>query len=46
MQNWAEDLYFKQLDLNYPGVSDAMVQILICQYFDTVLANSMPLALR
>ncbi|CAK9261816.1 unnamed protein product [Sphagnum jensenii] len=25
MQNWAEDLYFKQLDLNYPGVSDAMV---------------------
>jgi predicted alpha/beta-hydrolase family hydrolase len=25
MQNWAEDLYFKQLDVNYPGVTDAMV---------------------
>jgi len=25
MQNWAEDLYFKELDLNYPGVTDAMV---------------------
>lgn len=29
MQNWAEDLYFKQLDVNYPGVTDAMVQIFI-----------------
>jgi len=26
MQNWAEDLYFRELDLNYPGVTDAMVQ--------------------
>ncbi|KAG0582585.1 hypothetical protein M758_3G071600 [Ceratodon purpureus] len=25
MQNWVEDLYFKELDLNYPGVTDAMV---------------------
>lgn len=25
MQNWAEDLYFKELDLNYPGPTDAMV---------------------
>jgi hypothetical protein len=25
MQNWAEDLYFRELDLNYPGVTDAMV---------------------
>eukprot|EP00246_Nothoceros_aenigmaticus_P018769 TRINITY_DN9991_c0_g1_i1.p1 TRINITY_DN9991_c0_g1~~TRINITY_DN9991_c0_g1_i1.p1 ORF type:complete len:317 (-),score=21.71 TRINITY_DN9991_c0_g1_i1:195-1145(-) len=25
LQNWAEDLFFKQLDLNYPGVTDAMV---------------------
>ncbi|CAK9862890.1 unnamed protein product [Sphagnum jensenii] len=25
MQNWAEDLYFKQLDVKYPGVTDAMV---------------------
>ncbi|CAM6117488.1 unnamed protein product [Calypogeia fissa] len=24
-QNWAEDLYFKQLDLNYPGIEDALV---------------------
>ncbi|KAL2610682.1 hypothetical protein R1flu_029255 [Riccia fluitans] len=24
-QNWAEDLYFRQLDLNYPGIEDAMV---------------------
>ncbi|KAL5995994.1 hypothetical protein ACLOJK_026067 [Asimina triloba] len=23
--NWIEDLFWKQLDLNYPGVSDAMV---------------------
>jgi hypothetical protein len=29
MQNWAEDLYFKQLDVKYPGVTDAMVQIFI-----------------
>ena len=25
IQNWMEDLYFKQLDLNYPGVTGAMV---------------------
>ncbi|KAM7467072.1 hypothetical protein LguiB_014634 [Lonicera macranthoides] len=25
IMNWIEDLYWKQLDLNYPGVSDAMV---------------------
>lgn len=25
MQNWAEDLYFRELDLNYPGVTEAMV---------------------
>ncbi|KAG0616241.1 hypothetical protein M758_5G101200 [Ceratodon purpureus] len=25
MQNWAEDLYFRELDLDYPGVIDAMV---------------------
>uniref|UniRef100_A0A1D1Y170 Lipase n=1 Tax=Anthurium amnicola TaxID=1678845 RepID=A0A1D1Y170_9ARAE len=25
IQNWIEDLFWKQLDLNYPGVSDAMV---------------------
>eukprot|EP00250_Pteridium_aquilinum_P010959 c19747_g2_i1 orf=51-536(+) len=25
IQNWMEDLYFKQLDLKYPGVSGAMV---------------------
>ncbi|KAM7488200.1 hypothetical protein LguiB_025684 [Lonicera macranthoides] len=25
IQNWIEDLYWKQLDLNYPGISDAMV---------------------
>lgn len=25
MQNWVEDLYFKELDLNYPGINDAMV---------------------
>jgi hypothetical protein len=29
MQNWAEDLYFKELDLNYPGVTDAMVGLSI-----------------
>lgn len=25
IQNWIEDLYWKQLDLNYPGMPDAMV---------------------
>lgn len=24
-QNWAEDLYFRQLDLNYPGIDNALV---------------------
>lgn len=24
-QNWAEDLWFKQLDLNYPGINNALV---------------------
>ncbi|XP_073123627.1 lipase-like [Henckelia pumila] len=25
LQNWVEDLYWKQLDIDYPGVDDAMV---------------------
>lgn len=25
IQNWIEDLFWKQLDINYPGMSDAMV---------------------
>ncbi|KAI6683964.1 hypothetical protein NL676_029877 [Syzygium grande] len=25
IQNWVEDLFWKQLDLNYPGMPDAMV---------------------
>ncbi|XP_024022630.1 lipase isoform X1 [Morus notabilis] len=25
LQNWIEDLYWKQLDINYPGMDDAMV---------------------
>ncbi|KAL3505776.1 hypothetical protein ACH5RR_031158 [Cinchona calisaya] len=25
IQNWVEDLYWKQLDINYPGMDDAMV---------------------
>uniref|UniRef100_A0A5B7BH14 Fungal lipase-type domain-containing protein n=1 Tax=Davidia involucrata TaxID=16924 RepID=A0A5B7BH14_DAVIN len=25
IQNWIEDLYWKQLDINYPGMPDAMV---------------------
>ncbi|KAM7279323.1 hypothetical protein ACFE04_006457 [Oxalis oulophora] len=25
LQNWVEDLFWKQLDLNYPGMPDAMV---------------------
>ncbi|XP_031274402.1 lipase-like isoform X2 [Pistacia vera] len=25
IQNWVEDLFWKQLDLNYPGMTDAMV---------------------
>ena len=32
MQNWAEDLYFRELDLNYPGLSDAMVNLSPFQY--------------
>lgn len=27
IMNWIEDLYWKQLDLNYPGMDDAMVCI-------------------
>lgn len=27
IQNWIEDLYWKQLDGNYPGMPDAMVGI-------------------
>lgn len=26
IQNWAEDIYFRELDLHYPGVIDAMVR--------------------
>lgn len=33
MQNWVEDLYFKELDLNYPGISDAMVRWIIHVFF-------------
>lgn len=25
IQNWVQDLYWKQLDINYPGMDDAMV---------------------
>ena len=25
IQNWIEDLYWKQLDINYPGMPDTMV---------------------
>lgn len=28
LQNWIEDLYWKQLDINYPGMDDAMVRVL------------------
>ncbi|KAI9123061.1 hypothetical protein K1719_005950 [Acacia pycnantha] len=27
IQNWVEDLFWKQLDINYPGMSDAMVHL-------------------
>lgn len=27
IQNWIEDLFWKQLDLNYPGMPDAMVRL-------------------
>ena len=27
--NWIEDLHWKQLDLNYPGMPDAMVRVAI-----------------
>ena len=26
IQNWVSDLFWKQLDLNYPDISDAMVR--------------------
>lgn len=29
IQNWVEDLYWKQCDFNYPGVSDAMVRVVV-----------------
>lgn len=32
IMNWIEDLYWKQLDLNYPGISDAMVRVCMVQF--------------
>lgn len=29
IQNWVEDLFWKQLDLDYPGMPDAMVFITV-----------------
>ncbi|BBN20210.1 hypothetical protein MPTK1_8g17360 [Marchantia polymorpha subsp. ruderalis] len=40
-QNWAEDLYFRQLDLNYPGIEDAMVHSgFYSAYHNTTLRDS------
>lgn len=40
MQNWAEDLYFKQLDLNYPDVTDAMVGDILSHICQTMQVSS------
>lgn len=41
VQNWMEDLYFKQLDLNYPGVTGAMVHRgFYTAYHNTTLRQS------
>eukprot|EP00249_Psilotum_nudum_P009010 c21651_g1_i1 orf=336-1379(-) len=40
IQNWVENLYFKQLDLNYPGVKGAMVhQGFFSAYYNTSLGK-------
>lgn len=38
IQNWIEDLFWKQLDLNYPEMPDAMVGAII--FVDLILLNS------
>lgn len=47
MKNWVEDLYFKELDLNYPGVSDAMVHRgFYAAYHNTTLRDKIVTAVR
>ncbi|KAE8735003.1 lipase-like isoform X3 [Hibiscus syriacus] len=42
IQNWIEDLFWKQLDLNYPGMPDAMVHHgFYTAYHNTTIRHSM-----
>ncbi|XP_074307139.1 lipase-like [Silene latifolia] len=47
IQNWVEDLYWKQLDLNYPDMSDAMVHHgFYYAYHNTTLRSGVINAIR
>ena len=39
IENWTEDLYFRQLDLKYPGVTGAMVSNL---HYSSIISLSLP----
>lgn len=42
IQNWVEDLFWKQLDLNYPDMPDAMVyEIEETNPFSLLLSSSL-----
>ncbi|RWR94122.1 lipase [Cinnamomum micranthum f. kanehirae] len=47
IQNWIEDLFWKQLDLNYPGMPDAMVHCgFYSAYHNTTLRPRVLLAVQ
>ncbi|KAJ8623158.1 hypothetical protein MRB53_031687 [Persea americana] len=47
IQNWIEDLFWKQLDLNYPGMPDAMVHYgFYSAYHNTTLRPRVLLAVQ
>lgn len=47
IQNWIEDLFWKQLDLNYPGMPDAMVHHgFYSAYHNTTIRSGVLLAVQ
>ncbi|CAN1149935.1 unnamed protein product [Linum perenne] len=47
LQNWVEDLYWKQLDLDYPGMPDAMVHHgFYSAYHNTTIRSGILKAIR
>ncbi|XVE82076.1 hypothetical protein DITRI_Ditri15bG0117500 [Diplodiscus trichospermus] len=47
IQNWVEDLFWKQLDLNYPGMPDAMVHHgFYTAYHDTTIRSGILNAIK